>query len=112
MGGGLVEDDHVRCLEQEASEGYALFLATGEPVSAVADDGVETIGERLDEGQDLRTGDGFVELLFGRVGLCVEKVRPDRLMEQVCVLGHDADRFPQGGERGVADVDAVQAYGA
>jgi len=31
MGGGLVEDDHVRCLEQEASEGYALFLATGEP---------------------------------------------------------------------------------
>ena len=53
-----------------------------------------------------------MELFLGRVGLCVEKVRPDRLVEQVCVLGHDADRFPQGGERGVADVDAVQAYGA
>ena len=49
MGGGLVEDDDVRRLEEEAGEGDALLLAAREPVAAVADDGVEPVGQRLDE---------------------------------------------------------------
>src|SRR5271157_2375058 len=111
MSRGLVQDDYVRRLQQEPGEGYALFLAPREPVAAVADDRVEPVAERLYERQDLGPGDGFAEL-FGRgVRFRVEQVRPDRLVEQMGVLGDDADRVPKRGEGQVADVDSVQSDG-
>ena len=46
VGGGLVEDDQARSLEQQPREGQSLLLAAGQAVSAVAHDGVEPLGER------------------------------------------------------------------
>ena len=49
VGGGLVEDDQARALEQQPGEGQALLLAAGQPVSAVAHDGVEALGQGADQ---------------------------------------------------------------
>ena len=64
----LVEHDDVRRLEQQAGDGDALLLAAGEPVAAVADHGVEAVGQRLDERQDLRAAQRLAQLVVGRVG--------------------------------------------
>ena len=53
VGSGLVQDDDIGCLEQQAGERDALLLAAREPVAAIADDGLEPVGQRLDERQDL-----------------------------------------------------------
>ena len=62
VGGRLVEHDDVRRLEQQPGDGDALLLAAGEPVAAVADDGVEAVGQRLDERQDLRAAQRLAQL--------------------------------------------------
>ena len=49
VGGRLVEHDDVGRLEQQAGDGEPLLLAAAEPVAAVADDGVETLGQLVDE---------------------------------------------------------------
>ncbi len=97
VGGGLVEHHDLGRLEQQAGDGQPLLLAAGQPVAAVADHGVEAVGQRVDHGGDLGAGQGGVELAFGGVGLGVEQVVPDGVVEQVGVLGDDADG---GGERG------------
>ena len=53
MGGGLVEHDDVGRLEHEAGQGHPLLLAAREPVAALADDGVEPVGELGDQVADL-----------------------------------------------------------
>ena len=53
----LVEDHHLRILEQQAGDGDALLLAARQAVAALADDGVVAVGER---------GDGVVDA--GRLG--------------------------------------------
>ncbi len=75
VGGGFVEDNHVRRLEEKTGERDALFLAARQPITPVADNCVEAVGQRLDEREDLRPLDGVVELLGGRVGFAVEQVR-------------------------------------
>ena len=54
VGGRLVEDDDVGRLEQQPGDGDALLLAAREPVAAVADDGVEPVGQGVDQREDLR----------------------------------------------------------
>ena len=49
MGRGLVEHDDVRGLQEKPGEGDALLLASRQPVATVTDDGVEAVGQRLDE---------------------------------------------------------------
>ena len=43
--GGLVEHDDVGRLEQQSGDGQTLLLAARQAVAAVADDGVEPLGE-------------------------------------------------------------------
>src|SRR5579863_10481201 len=49
MRGRLVEHDHRRSLEQQPGQGDALFLAAGEPVTAIPGHGVEAIGQRAEQ---------------------------------------------------------------
>ena len=46
VGGGLVEDDDGRALEQDPGDGQPLLLAAREPVAALADEGVVALGQR------------------------------------------------------------------
>ena len=62
VGGGLVEDDDRGLLEQQPGDGEPLPLAAGEPVAAVADHGVEAVGESTDQGRDLRGLEGGPDL--------------------------------------------------
>jgi len=45
VGGGLVEDDQPGALQQQSGDGQALLLAAGEPVAAIAHDGVQALGQ-------------------------------------------------------------------
>ena len=47
--GGLVEDEHGGVAQQRAGQGEPLALAAGEGDAALADPGVEAVGQRLDE---------------------------------------------------------------
>ena len=49
-GGRLVEDDHAGVGQQQPGDGEPLPLAAGEPVAALADDGVEPAGQARDQG--------------------------------------------------------------
>ena len=53
MSGGLVEDDHPRTLEEQPGDRQPLLLTAGEPVPTVADNGVEALGQGVDEPQHL-----------------------------------------------------------
>ena len=93
--GRLVEDDDVGRLEQQPGDRQPLLLAAGEPVAAVADDGVEPVGQRLHEVADLGGAQRLDQLGLGRVRAGVEQVGADRVVEHVRVLGDDADGVVQ-----------------
>ena len=105
----LVEDHHGRILEQEPGDGHPLLLTAREAVAAVADDGVEAVGQGGDRVEDAGGAARLDELLHGRVRPGVAQVVADRVVEQVGVLGDDADRRPQRAQRQVAHVETVDA---
>jgi len=111
MGGGLVEHDDAGIFEEQSSDGDALLLAARHAVPAVADDGVEPGGEAFDHRPDLGGSQRRLQLAVGGVGPGVAEVGAQRVVEQVDVLGDDADRRPHVGQRAVAQVDAAEADG-
>ena len=111
-GGGLVEHQDRRVLQDHAGDGDALALAAGQLDAALADMGVvaapaapvlqledEVVGLRL-----LRRGD---DLGLGGVGLAVADVVADRAVQQRGVLRHHRDLRAQAFLRGLRDVLAV-----
>ena len=111
VGGGLVEHDDVGRLEDEAGQGDPLLLAAGEPVAPFADQGVEPFGELGHQVAELGVRQGGEDLLLGGFGTGVHQVRSQGVVEEVRVLGHDADDVADGLHRGVADIDPVQFQG-
>ena len=94
-GGGLVQDQDLGILEDDPGDGEALLLAAGELEAPVAHHGVQALGlggEKLGEIGDVAGG---LDLLLGGVLLGVEQVLPDRAVEEIAVLGHDADLLAQ-----------------
>ena len=90
--GGLVEHDDVGRLEQQPRDGHALLLAAGEAVAAVADDRVETVGQRPRRASSTCASRSAAwSSLVGGAGAGVEQVGADRVVEHVRVLRHDAD---------------------
>ena len=88
--GRLVEDDHRGSGEQQPGDGEALALAAGQPVTALADHGVEAVGQVRDDVVEPGAVDRVAELGLGRVRLREDEVVADRLVEQVPVLCHHA----------------------
>ena len=92
VGGGLVEHDDGRVLEQHPGDGEALLLAAGQPVAPLADERVVAVGQRRDDVVDAGGPAGLDDLGVGGVGSGVAQVGADRVVEQVGVLAHHADR--------------------
>ena len=90
--GRLVEDEHRRVAQDRAGDRDALLLAAGEAEAALADDGVVALRQRGDQLVDLRGAGGVLDLRVGRVGAREAQVLADRRVEQVGLLGDDADR--------------------
>ena len=111
--GRLVEDDDVGRLEQQPGDREPLLLAARQPVSAVAHDRVQAVGQRLDRtaGSGPRAS-ASMQLGLGRVGPRVRQVRPDRVVEEVRVLRDDTDGVAQRVEVASRDVDARRSDGA
>ncbi len=66
--GGLVQHHHRRGLEQQPGQRDPLLLAAGQPVAAVAHDGVEPVGQHRDQVPDLRRPAGLDQLGLGGPG--------------------------------------------
>ena len=91
-GGRLVEDEDPRVLEQHARDRHALLLAAGELVAALADDGVVAVGQlRMRSWMAAARAASSISAI-GRVRLRVAQVREHGVVEQVGLLGHEADR--------------------
>ena len=58
MRGRLVQDQHRRVLEEGAGDGDALALAAGEAGAALADLGIQPVGQGLDQLGQRGMGDG------------------------------------------------------
>ena len=89
---GLVEDEDPRVLEQDPRDRDALLLAARELVAALADHRVVALGQLDDpvvDGGGARRG---LQLGVGRVRPGVAQVVADRGVEEVRLLGHEADR--------------------
>src|SRR5829696_10205511 len=112
VGGGLVEDDDGRVGQQQPGDGQALLLPARQPVATLPDHRLPPLGQALDQVQDPGRPAGVLDLLQGRVRPGVAQVGPDGVVEQVRVLGDQADGGPQALQLQVADVDAVDPDGA
>ena len=89
----LVEDEDRRVAQDRAGDRDPLLLASGEAVSALADDGVVAVGQRRDHVVDARGLGGRLDLLVGRVRLREAEVLADRGVEEVGLLRDDADEL-------------------
>ena len=104
---GLVEDHDRRVGEQHAGDGQPLLLAARHAVAPLADDGVEPVGERLDDGQDLSRPARLPQLVVADTGTGVAQVVAHGVVEEVGVLVHHTDGGPQALLGEVADVVPV-----
>ena len=107
---GLVEHHDVGRLEEQPGQGDTLLLAAREPVAPLADDGVEAVGQLADQVPDLGLGQRVQDVGLARLGTGVHEVGPQRVVEEVGVLGHHADHVAHRGHGGVPHVDAAEAH--
>jgi hypothetical protein len=110
--GGLVQDDHPRPSQEQAGDRQALAFAAREPVAALPHHRVQAVGQRGEQLAQPGAVQGVDQLGVGGVRGGVAQVGRDRVVEQVAVLGDDADRAAHGRERQVAHVDPAQLDGA
>jgi subtilisin family serine protease len=110
VAGRLVEEHDRRVLQQHPGDGQPLLLTAGHPVAPLPHERVVAIGQGSDDMVDLRRCAGLLQLRIGGSGLRVTEVLPHRGVEQVRILGHDADDAGERRQRDVAHVDAVDAH--
>ncbi len=106
---GLVEHEHARAGEERARQREQLAFARREGRAALVDEGVEALGETIDQLVEADGAAGLVDLLVGGVGTRERHVRPHRAREQERLLRHDAELAAQRFERDVAQVVSVDA---
>ena len=108
----LVEDEDPGVLQQHPGDRDPLLLAARELVAALADDRLVARGQLQDALVDRRRAGRRLQLRLGRLRPGVAQVVADRGVEEVRLLGDDADRAPEGRQRDPPDVDAVDLDGA
>ena len=109
-GGGLVEQEDRRVLEEGAGDGQALLLPAGQ-ARLLAEDRVIAVGQRLDDRIDAGGGRGGADLLVGGIGPGEGDVVADGRPQELGVLedeGHGAEELALAH---VAQVGAADAHG-
>ena len=109
--GRLVQQQDRRILHECARDRDALALAAGQLDAAVADHGVETFRQAVDEiaaGRDRRPQ----HLVVGRIGPAIADVLANGTVEQRNVLRHDRDGLAQALLRHLGDVLPVDGDAA
>jgi hypothetical protein len=105
--GGLVEEQDARTLEDGAGDGEALLLAAGEADAVLADLGLVTLGQLVDNVVNLGDPGRLDDVVEAGTRIGGEQVLVDGAAEKIRFLGHDAEILPQlvGGE--MTDIAAV-----
>ena len=106
-GGGVVENQDLRLLQERASDAQALALAAGDVGAALFDVRVVLVRELLDEAVGLRELAGVADLLVGGVRVAPAQVLGDGSGEQHVLLQHHGDLVAQDLHVVVAHVDAA-----
>ncbi len=106
-GGGLVQEDDGRILQEHACDGNALLLAAGEVCRLV----LELLGKRHDLVVDVRLLGSLHHLLVRGVRLAVEDVLLDGAVEDMVLLEHQANIVAQVLGVVFPEVDPVQCDG-
>ena len=94
-GGGLVEQQERRVLQQRAGDREALFLAAGETDAALAGDGVESFRHLADEVRGVGGFEGGPEFVVGGVVFREQEVFAQGGVEEEAFLGDVADVVAQ-----------------
>ena len=94
-GGGFVEDQDRRVLEEDARDGEALLLPAAELDAALAHRRVEPFGQRGDKLVELRPACRIHDLGVGGAEAAIGDVLAHGAAEQEHVLLHDADLLAQ-----------------
>ncbi len=105
----LVEDEQPGAFEEEPGDGEALLFPTGEPVAAVAHDGVESLRQRLDEVLDLRATQRLPHVRFAGGRARESEVGPDGVVEEVRLLSDNPDGGAHRGQRCLPQVHPLEA---
>ena len=108
VGGGFVEDENARLLEQRTGDGDALFLAARKPGTALADLGLIAVGQGFDGVVDFGPLAGLHDLLKTGMRVGEQKIVIEGAGEDHCFLRHDAELAAQfiGGK--VAEIAAIE----
>jgi hypothetical protein len=112
-GGGLVEDQDRRVLEQRPGDRQALALAAGKAQPALADQGVQAFRQLADEAQRVCGFRGRDDVaLGGAVHRAVGDVRVDGIVEQHDLLADERDVAAQAFQRQGLQVVPVEEHAA
>jgi len=77
VGSSFVQDQYPGCLEEKSGKGDSLLLSAREPVTSIADNRVQTIGERGDQVSNLGGAASFQKVVLSCIRSSVEEIGPD-----------------------------------
>ena len=106
-GGRIVEHQHARVGHDRPGDGQALPLAARERCAALAEHGLVTFGQCLDEFVRLRQPRGRFHFAAANVRPPIGDVGFDGVAEEIGLLEHECHLRAQAVERDVANVSAV-----
>ena len=105
----FVENQDGRVLQNRTRDRNTLPLAAGQANAVLADEGLETLRQGLNEIQCMRSDGGALDGIARRIGHCaVGDVRGDGVVEKRHVLAHQRNVAAQVGERELVDASAVE----
>lgn len=104
---GFIKEQQRRIFQNQTRHSEALFLTARDHHATLADHGVVAVRKRADGVVHVCAFRSLFDLVLAGIHVAVFDVVADCVVEQRCVLGHDADCFAQAFERDVADVLAV-----
>ena len=94
IGGGLVQHQDLRIAGQHPGHGEQLPLAGRQVMMTLADHGIKSVGQVVDQGMELRLANYFAQVGFAELPV-QEDILPDGGRHQVDLLHDQADNPAQ-----------------
>ncbi len=111
-GGRLVQDEDRGAPHESPGQRDSLPLSAGDTGATLPDGRLVALGQALHDLVDAGVPGGGLDLVVGGIRSAEPDVLPDRQVEEVALLEHDAELIPQGRLRDVADVAPVEGHRA
>ena len=105
--GSFIEEDNFRILEQNSRNCQPLLLSPANHETTLSNLGLIPRRQLLDGLVDIRLPGGFKDLLVSRIQLPIADVVHNVLVEQRCILRHDANGLAKALELDLGDILVV-----